>query len=192
MRDKRLWATSLRRSRFTPAASVRLTLLLCASSLLGCGKSEAKKLDEVRACSAITMDAKGAANCLVLQYKWKNDEALAYAQRFQHEQDSLAQAVADSAWRADAGRHRAEIRQCAADPSGDMTRCLLGYGWAEERAQAAEDSAWRANAAKHQREIASCARRRDMQAGACLQLYHKWSPARALAVDDSIRRAKLR
>ncbi len=159
---------------------------------LACRKSEARKLEEVRACSAITMDAAGAANCLVLQYKWKKNQALTAATRFAHEQDSLEQFKADSAWRADRGRHAKEISQCAVDPSGDMTRCLLGYGWAEERAQATEDSTWRANASKHRQEIGSCSRRRDMQAGACLQLYYKWNPARAMAVDDSIRRAKMR
>src|SRR2546426_12369779 len=65
-------------------------------------------------------------SCLVLQYKWKKKEALAYAQRFQFEQDSIAQFKADSGWRADAVRHAKEVRQCAADPSGDMTGCLLG------------------------------------------------------------------
>src|SRR2546425_13252768 len=99
---------------------------LCVLAATSCGKSEAKKLAEVRACSEITMDAAGAANCLVLQYKWKKKEALAYAQRFQFEQDSVAQFKADSGWRADAARHSKDVRQCAADPSGDMTGCLLG------------------------------------------------------------------
>jgi hypothetical protein len=159
---------------------------------LSCSKSEAKKLAEVRACSAITVDAPGAAHCLVLQYKWKKADALTYARRFVHEQDSIAQSRADSGWRADAARHAKELRQCAADPSGDMTRCLLGFGWADARAKASEDSTWRANGSKHREEVASCSRRRGMQAGACLQLYYKWSPARAMALDDSIRRAKLR
>jgi len=173
--------------RWTKACLAALALV----PALGCGKSDAKKLEEVRACSAITMDAKGAANCLVLQYRWKQDQALAYAQQFEHEQDSIAQSTADSAWRADAGRHVKEIKQCAADPSGDVTRCLLGYGWAEERAMATDDSLWRAHTSQHRKEIQACSRRRDMQPVACLQLYYKWSPARALAVDDSIRRAKL-
>ena len=166
-------------------------VLLFPAVALAC-KSEAKKLVEVRACSAITMDAAGAANCLVLQYKWKKKDALTYAQRFQHEQDSTAQFKADSGWRADAARHVKEVGQCAADPSGDMTRCLLGFGWAEPRARATADSTWAANGSSHRQEIAFCARRRDMQAGACLQLYYKWSPERALAVDDSIRRARMR
>ena len=159
---------------------------------LACSKSESKKLTEVRACSTITVDAAGAAQCLVLQYKWKKEEALAYARRFEHEQDGVAQSKADVTWHADAGKHAKEITRCAADPSGDMTACLQQYGWAEARAKGTADSTWRANGSKHRQEVTSCARRRDMQVGACLQLYHKWSPARALAVDDSIRRAKMR
>ncbi len=173
----------MRWTRAGLAALVVLPALAC--------KSEAKKLEEIRTCSAITMDAQGAANCLVLQYRWKKNQALAAAQRFQHEHDSTAQAGADASWRADAARHTKEIKECEADPSGDVTRCLLGYGWAEPRAQATSDSLWRGNASTHRQEIQTCARRKDMQAGACLQLYYKWSPERALALDDSIRRAQM-
>ena len=165
--------------------------VLCVLAATSCGKSEAKKLAEVRSCSAITMDAAGAANCLVLQYRWKKDQALTAARHFQHEQDSTAQFSADSGWRADAARHVKEIKQCATDPSGDVTRCLLGFGWAEARAKATDDSLWRANGSKRRQEIQTCARRKDMQVGACLQLYYKWSADRALAVYDSIRRAQL-
>ena len=163
-----------------------------ALNVLGCGKSAAKKLAEVRECSAITMDAKGAAQCLVLQHKWKESEALAAATRYQQEQDSIAQAHADSAWRADAGRHRNEVAQCAKDPSGEVARCLVGFGWADARASATADSLWRHDASKHRQELAKCARNRQIQVGSCLQLYYKWSPERALAVDDSIRRAQMR
>ena len=171
------------RSRFAAA----LTL-----AILACGKSAARKAAEVRECSAITMDAKGAAQCLVLQHKWKQPAALAAATRYQQEQDSTAQLHADSAWRADAARHTREIGDCAKDPSSDMARCLVGYGWAEARAAATSDSLWGHDASKHRQEIATCTRQRKMQAGSCLQLYYKWSPARALAVDDSMRRAQMR
>ena len=170
-------------------AMVVTTLALNA---LGCGKSAAKKLAEVRECSAITMDAKGAAQCLVLQHKWKESEALAAATRYQQEQDSIAQAHADSAWRADAARHKKEVAQCAKDPSGEVARCLVGFGWADARANATADSLWRHDASKHRQELAKCARNRQIQVGSCLQLYYKWSPERALAVDDSIRRAQMR
>src|SRR5204862_6292840 len=162
------------------------------ASALGCFKSAAKKAAEVRECSRITMDAKGAAQCLVLQYKWNQAAALAAATTYQQEHDSIAQLHADSTWRAAAARHKQEIAECAKDPSGDVTRCLMGYGWAEARAADTEDSVWRHDAPKHRQEIATCTRQRKMQAGSCLQLYYKWSPARALAVDDSIRRAQMR
>jgi hypothetical protein len=171
------------RGRFTAA----LTL-----ALLGCGKSAARKAAEVRECSAITMDAKGAAQCLVLQHKWKQTEALQAATAYQRQQDSVKQARADSAWRADAGRHTKETTACAKDPSGEVGRCLVGYGWAEARAAGASDSLWRHDAAKHKQELTACVRQRKMQPGACLQLYYKWSPEHALAVDDSIRRARMR
>ncbi len=174
--------------RWTKCSVAALGVLLA----LGCGKSEAKKLEEIRSCSAITMDAKGAANCLVLQYKWKQGAALTAAQRYQHEQDSTAQFRADSGWRADAARHVREIMQCGADPSGEVARCLAGYGWAAARAKATDDSLWRARGTTHRREVETCARRKGIQAGACLQLYYKWSPDRALALDDSIRRAHLK
>src|SRR5881398_917373 len=149
-----------------------------AAAALGCFKSTAKKAAEVRECSAITMDAKGAAQCLVLQYKWKQPAALAAATRYQHEQDSTAQSHADSAWHADVARHTREMADCAKDPSGDMARCLVGYGWADAPA--------------HRQQVATCTRQRQMQAGVCLQLKYKWTPERALVVDDSIRRARMR
>jgi len=175
--------TRCTRSRFT----VALTL-----ALLGCGKSAARKAAEVRECSAITMNAKGAAQCLVLQYKWKQTEALTAATAYQQHQDSLSQSRADSTWRADGGRHAREAAECAKDPSGEVARCLVGYGWADPRAAAAADSLWRHDAAKHKNELTTCVVQRKMQPGACLQLYYKWSPERALAVDDSIRRARMR
>ncbi|HEV2750866.1 MAG TPA: hypothetical protein VGV12_10125 [Gemmatimonadales bacterium] len=166
------------------AAAVMVSVLAC--------KSEGKKLAEVRECSRITMDAKGAAQCLVLQYKWKPAPALAAATIYQQHQDSIAQSQADSTWRADAARHKREIGVCAKDPSGDVARCLVGFGWADARASATGDSMWRNDAGSHRQQLVACTRQRKMQAGACLQLYYKWSPERALAVDDSIRRAQMR
>ena len=162
------------------------------ASTLACFKSAAKKAAEVRECSRITMDAKGAAQCLVLQYKWNQAAAVTAATTYQQQQDSIAQLHADATWRAEAARHKKEIAECAKDPSGDVTRCLMGYGWAEARAVVTEDSLWRHDAANHRQQVATCTRQRKMQAGSCLQLYYKWNPARALAVDDSIRRAQMR
>src|SRR2546427_3905899 len=108
---------------------------LCVLAATSCGKSEAKKLAEVRSCSAITMDAAGAANCLVLQYRWKKDQALTAARRFQHEQDSTAQVTADSGWRAGAPRHPKKNKQSAHDPAGDVAPCPLRFGWGQGPAQ---------------------------------------------------------
>jgi len=175
---------------------MRWTNAWCAAAVAlaaaGCGKSAAKKAAEVRECSAITMDAKGAAQCLVLQYKWKQAEALTAATRYQQEQDSIAQLHADSAWRADAARHRDEVSRCGKDPSGEIARCLVSYGWAAARANATADSLWRHDAPRHREELTKCAHNRQIPVGSCLQLYYKWSPERALAVDDSIRRAQMR
>jgi hypothetical protein len=162
------------------------------AAALACFKSAATKAAEVRECSRITMDAQGAAQCLVLQYKWNQAAAVTAATTYQQEQDSIAQLHADSSWRAEAARHKREIAECAKDPSGDVTRCLMGYGWAEARAVVTEDSLWRYDAVNHRQQVATCTRQRKMQAGSCLQLYYKWSPTRALAVDDSIRRAQMR
>src|SRR3989442_5612026 len=103
---------------------------LCALAATSCGKSEAKKLAEVRSCSAITMDAAGAANCLVLQYRWKKDQALTAARRFQHEQDSPAQVTADSGWRADAPPHLKEVKPFANHPLGELSACPARFRFA--------------------------------------------------------------
>src|SRR5437879_5505974 len=136
MPHPRVWGAL--QSSPSPEALMRWTKAWFAAvltlSALACAKSAARKAREVRECSAITMDAKGAAQCLVLQYKWKETPALVAATRYQQEQDSLAQSRADSTWRADAARHQQEIAQCAKDPSGDMARCLEGFGWAAARA----------------------------------------------------------
>src|SRR5437879_382294 len=147
------------------------------ASARGCLKWTANTAAEVRECSRITMDAKGAAQCLVLQYKWTQAAALAAATTYQQEQDSIAQRHADSTWRAEAARHKQEIAECAKDPSGDVTRCLMGYGWAEARAAGTEDSVWRHDAANHRQQVATCTRQRKMQAGAGLPLHYKWDPA---------------
>src|SRR2546429_6369226 len=93
---------------------------LCVLAATSCGKSEAKKLAEVRSCSAITMDAAGAANCLVLQYRWKKDQALTAARRLQHQQDNTPQGTPHSRWKAGAPRHPQKIHESATEPSGAL------------------------------------------------------------------------
>ena len=73
-----------------------------------------------------------------------------------------------------------------------LARRLVGFGWADARATATADSLWQHDAPKHRQELAQCTHNRQIQVGSCLQLYYKWSPDRALAVDDSIRRAQMR
>src|SRR5438552_17175798 len=95
------------------------------ASALACFKSAAQKAAEVRECSRITMDAKGPAQCLVLQYEWNQAAALTAATKYQGEQDSVAHLHADSTWRAEAARHRKESAECGEDPSGAVTRCSM-------------------------------------------------------------------
>src|SRR5438445_423853 len=98
------------------------------ASALGCFKSAAKKAAEVRECSRITMDAKGAAQCLVLQYKW-----------------TQAAATEDSVWRHDAPKHRQEIATCTRQRKMQAGSCLqLYYKWSPARALAVDDSIRRA------------------------------------------------
>src|SRR5258708_14516963 len=131
------------------------------------------------------MNAQGAAQCLVLQHNWKQPAALAAATKYQQEQDSIAQLHADSTWRAEAARHKEEMAECAKDPSGDVARCLVGYGWADVRAAAAEDSLWRHGGSQHRQEVATCTRQRKMQAGAGLPPLYKSKPPPAVPLDDS-------
>src|SRR5438132_12366000 len=85
------------------------------ASALGCFKSSAKKAAEVRECSRITMDAKGAAQRLVLQYKWTQAAALAAATTYQQDQHSIAQLHADSTSRPEAAPHNKEVAECSKD-----------------------------------------------------------------------------
>ena len=82
------------------------------ASTLACFKSAAKKAAEVRECSRITMDAKGAAQCLVLQYKWNQAAAVTAATTYQQEQDSIAQLHPTGPWRI------RRFRSCVALPHG--------------------------------------------------------------------------
>ncbi len=159
---------------------------------VGCGKSEAKKQEEVRSCSTISLDAQGTADCLVKLYKWNGTEALATAQRRQLELDSLASWRRDSLWRADSLKHRHDIGQCntGSMKASTMKDCLqLTFGWEEKKAVATADSMWRHDAPRHREEISACSRQRKSSTGSCLMLYYKWPSERALALDDSIRRA---
>src|SRR6266576_3097886 len=93
------------------------------ASTLACFKSAAKKAAEVRECSRITMNAQGAAQCLVLQYKWNQDAALTAATAYHRQQDST----------------------CTRQRKMQAGSCLqLYYKWNPARALAVDDSIRRA------------------------------------------------
>src|SRR2546430_10478955 len=95
--------------------------MLCVLAAMSCGKSEARKLSEVRSCSAITMDAAGAANCLVLQYRWKKDQALTAAPRLPHQQDSTPPGPPPSRREAGAPPHPKKNKKNATPAPGGPT-----------------------------------------------------------------------
>src|SRR5437879_7205042 len=165
---------------------------LFALAVAGC-KTESAKRKEVQECAAITLTVQAAASCLEAQYGWKRPAAVAAAQAFQHQRDSIAQVRADSTRRADAAKHRRELKGWHRDQSRSLLRCLQEtYLWTEARAKATDDSLWRRDAARHRDEVERCARRRDMNTASCLQLYYKWNSERALAAADSIVRARIK
>jgi hypothetical protein len=172
--------------RITPAH------LLFTLAVLSCSKSEAKLHQEVKDCSAITLDAPGISRCLVAQFKWAPAKAAQAGLVRQRELDSVAAFTRDSAWRVDAKAHRQELAGCATG-GGDMARCLENaHGWDEQRAVASADSMWRQEAPKHRTQIQACQRQRKSSVGSCLILYYKWDPKRAFALADSMERAKMK
>jgi len=165
--------------------------LITVALAAGCAKPEAKKRDEMRNCSAISLDAPAITACLETQYHWNDVEAKTAGETQQHEMDSVAAFQRDSAWHADAVRHRAELRKCAA-AAGDVGACLEdSYAWEPGRASAAFDSLWRTDASIHRLQIRRCAAQRKSSVGSCLMLYYKWDPKHALALTDSLERAKI-
>src|SRR2546425_7009798 len=96
---------------------------LVALAVAGC-KTESAKRKEVGECAAITLTVQAAATCLEVQYGWKRPAAVAAAQAFQHQRDSIAQVQADSTWRADAAKHRRELEECRGGHPRPPPRCL--------------------------------------------------------------------
>src|SRR5256885_14901276 len=99
-------------------------LALCGLAVASC-KSEGKKREEIRNCSAISFDAPGIARCLVAQYRWKQSAAAAAGQARQHELDSIATVQRDSLWRIDAARHPEGLQRRGA-AGGAAAGCLHG------------------------------------------------------------------
>src|SRR2546427_10412082 len=94
---------------------------LFALAVAGC-KTESAKRKEVQECAAITLTVQAAASCLEVQYRWKRPAAVAAAQAFQHQRDSIAQVQADSTWRADAAKPRRQLAQCRGHPPRSLLR----------------------------------------------------------------------
>jgi len=171
---------------------ITTALALCSAAAVGCGKSEARLRQDVKDCSAISLDASGISKCLVAQFKWAPARAAGAGVARQHELDSIAAFQRDSSWYANAKAHGNELASCAAG-GGDLARCLENtYGWDPERAATTTDSLWRVEAPKHRSQITACQRQRKSSVGSCLILYYKWDPKHAFALDDSVARAKMK
>lgn len=160
--------------------------------LAACGKSEAKKGEEIKNCSAISLDAPGISTCLIVQYRWDSAMALTAARTRQRELDSIAAFQRDSAWALEAAKHTKDLSGCIKD-GGDVSRCLQdNHGWDAEHAAAAFDSLWHHDAPKHRDAIRACQRQRKSNVSSCLVLYYKWDSKHALAVGDSLERERMR
>ena len=169
-----------------------VALTLAGLAVASCGKSVAKKREEIKTCSATSLDAPGIARCLVAMYRWNERDAAVAGQARQHELDSIAKVERDSAWRVSGAAHKKELAQCTAG-GGDIARCLQeNYSWDPERAVAVTDSQWRQETSLHRSQMQRCLHQKQSNVGSCLMLYYKWDPKHALAVDDSIARAKVK
>ncbi|HEV8263714.1 MAG TPA: hypothetical protein VGQ06_02105 [Gemmatimonadales bacterium] len=168
---------------------VPLLGLLAVATLAGCGRKRDVQA-QVRECSAISLDARSTAQCLVQLYQWKADEATRAAIARHHEMDSLKTWQQDSVWNLTATKHRNDLANCrrSADP---LDRCLIVAGWPLARVHATADSLWQAELPEHRRELQTCQARRDVNLASCLTLYYKWDSDRALRTADSITRARL-
>lgn len=173
--------------RLAPRTAAVVCLALGACK----GKSAEERAADLQLCSALSSAPLEISQCLQGQGGWSGKAADSAANIQSRAIDSAKAEIGTLAQRADA-QHAGEVRQC--DRSlVDMKTCLITrFGWEEDRATAADDSVWNSRSAEHAREIRTCAGRRGVGAGACLQLHYKWLPRRALALDDSIRRANIR
>jgi hypothetical protein len=171
---------------------ISTTFALLSLAVVSCGKSEARLHQEVKDCSAITLDAAGISACLVARFKWAPAKATPAGVARQHELDSVAAFQRDSVWQASEKRHRTELAGCTTG-GGDLARCLENtHGWDEQRAVSAADSMWRHDAPKHRTQVQACQRQRKSSVASCLILYYKWDPKRAFALADSVERAKIK
>jgi len=170
----------------TMPSSLRLLAAL-GVALVACGKSVEERRADVETCSANHNTASAIAQCLHDERGWKQAAADSAALELVRVQAQISALTA----RADS-QHAGEAHACD-KVLVDLKDCLITrYGWEEAHATAADDSLWASRSTEHQRQIHACLGRRGVGTGACLQLHYKWSSRRALALDDSIRRANLR
>lgn len=160
--------------------------LLC----FACGKSAEDRRVDVELCSVTSTASAAITKCLREQSGWKAAAAESAGLARARELDSVHAEIGAVTARADS-QHQAEMRTCD-QRLVDLKSCLITrFGWEEDQATKTDDSLWDSRSAEHQRQIRSCLGPRGVGTGACLQLHYKWLPRRALALDDSIRRAHL-
>ena len=182
-----LWAE---RRRAYIRAMPRTVVAVLLLGLLGCGKSEEKRREEVARCGGLSSDADVIAVCLMTEHKWKERPADSAGKREAFRIDSMRIAQEAMLWNADSERHKAALKTCA--KTNDVRECLLvNHGWPADRATRAADSLWARDGQTHARQIRSCTRAQGPVAS-CLMLNYKWNAARAMATEDSVRRARLR
>jgi hypothetical protein len=165
-------------------------VLLLPCLLAACGKSPAERRIDVEQCSATETSAALITRCLQKLGGWSAAKAESAGLARAGELDSVTTEIGAITARADS-QHTDEVHRCD-ERLVDLKTCLITrFGWEEDAATRADDSLWNSRSAEHQREIRACLGRRGVGTGACLQLHYKWLPRRALALDDSIRRAHL-
>ena len=164
--------------------------LLIGVTLAACGKSADERLADTEECSATSTQAAVITKCLREERGWSAAAAESAGLARQRELDSVSTEIGMITARADS-QHQGELHQCDR-VLVDLKSCLITrFGWDEDQATKTDDSLWTSRSTEHQRQIRSCLGRRRVGTGACLQLHYKWLPRRALALDDSIRRANL-
>lgn len=172
-------------------AQSRRAFVVSVMVLAACGKSASERLADVENCSAVSANPATIARCLREQGGWSAAAAESAAAVHLRELDTLKSQLGALTEHADS-QHAGEVRSCD-QRLVDMKTCLITrFGWEEDKAAAIDDSVWSSRSTEHERQIRNCAGRSGVGAGACLQLHYKWLPRRALALDDSIRRANIR
>ena len=165
-------------------------LLLGAAGAAACHRTsrELARQQQVRTCTAISVDVAGTVECLVRMHDWKRPEALAAARAYQRVVDSTRAQSEDSLWTIDAAAHRRDVERCKGH---EMADCLRLAGWSDAYAKHATDSVWDRNKDRHTGELADCARRSRGNPASCLMLSYQWDSDRAQATGDSIMRARM-